>query len=599
MEAFFLYVVKASGLLTAFFLAYHLLLRKETFFNANRWYLLLGLFTALLLPLYTFTKVIYVDPRPQLQYPVEHDTVVPVVLQQAETIDWTFVLTCLYIGISLVLFVKVVVNLASVVRLLSQKKKLKKGAYSLVSLTENLAPFSFFNYIAVNPDLYSDEELESILLHEKVHSREKHSADVLTANLFCVLFWFNPFMWLYKKAIIQNLEYIADQKAIKKCANKTNYQKALLRVVTHQNYLSITNHFNQSLIKKRIVMLNTNQSKKRNSLKYLFVLPVLICFVIFFQMKVIAQEKFTASSINKTLDKIIVRMEINKHTTDAEMKKEKEVFKKEFDADLKFSKVKRNPQGEITSIKVDLKTGKGKAETYQFSGTEPIKPFSIFASKDKNGIVSVGYGKPEKTKIFRNDDKTVVISSSDADGYDFSFEIPEFPELPELPELPEMPEFPEFPDFPDIPTPPTPAHADKTVIIKKDKNGKSKTKVIVNGEVVVDTDEVVSDFKKDNNKHYSFYWNSDSDNAVIAKEDFIKLRGEALEKAKAEMARIRPELEKSRKEIQKSRDNIELSRADIEHSKKEIELAKKELEKARAELEKARVELEKAAQKKQ
>ncbi len=594
METFFLYVAKASGLLTVFFLAYSLLLRKETFFNANRWYLLLGLFTALLLPLYTFTKVIYVDPQPQQRS--GYATVAPIGVQEAETIDWSLVLTGLYVGISLLLLIKVVVNLASVVRLLSQKKKFKKGAYSLVNLTENLAPFSFFNYIAVNPDLYSDEELESILLHEKVHSREKHSADVLTANLFCVLFWFNPFMWLYKKAIIQNLEYIADQKASKKCASKTNYQKALLRVVTHQNYLSVTNHFNQSLIKKRIVMLNTNQSKKRNSLKYLFILPVLICFVIFFQMKVIAQEKFTASSINKTLDEIIVRMEINKHTTDAEMKKEKEVFKNEFDADLKFSKVKRNPQGEITSIKVDLKTGKGKAETYQFSGTEPIKPFSIFARKDKNGIVTVGYGKPEKRKIFRNDDKTVVISSSDADGYDFSFEIPEFPELPELPELPEIPE---FPDFPDIPTPPTPAHADKTVIIKKDKNGKSKTKIIVNGEVVVDTDEAVTDFKNDKNKHYSFYWESDNDKAVIAKEDIIKLRGEALERAKVDMARIRPELEKSRIEIQKSRDNIELSRADIEHSKKEIELAKKELEKARAELEKARVELEKAAQKKQ
>ncbi|MCB0469039.1 MAG: M56 family metallopeptidase, partial [Aequorivita sp.] len=205
------------------------------------------------------------------------------------------------------------------------------------------------------PDLYTTEELDGILLHEKVHSREKHSFDVLIANLFCVLFWFNPFVWLYKKVIIQNLEFIADQKAIQCYSDKTDYQKALLRVVTHQSYLSVTNHFNQSLIKKRIVMLNTSQSKKQNSIKYFFVVPVLICFIFLFQVRVIAQEKFTVQSINHSLDEIIVRMEINKHTTDEEMNKEKDIFKKEFDADLKFSKVKRNPKGEITSIKVYLK----------------------------------------------------------------------------------------------------------------------------------------------------------------------------------------------------------------------------------------------------
>lgn len=209
MESLLLYLVKASGLATAFFLAYHCMLRKETFFNANRWYLLVGLFTSALLPLYTITKIIYIEPQPQNQ--ISYDTFHPIPMQESATIDWSLVVTSLYVIISAVLLLKIVINLTSVLRLLYQKERLKKGGYSIVNLTENLAPFSFFNFIALNPNLYTDDELESILLHEKVHSREKHSADVLVANIFCVLFWFNPLMWFYKKAIVQNLEYIADR----------------------------------------------------------------------------------------------------------------------------------------------------------------------------------------------------------------------------------------------------------------------------------------------------------------------------------------------------------------------------------------------------
>jgi hypothetical protein len=96
---------------------------------------------------------------------------------------------------------------------------------------------------------------------------------------------------LYKKAIIQNLEYIADKKAMSQIEDKKEYQRALLKVVTHQNSISITNQFYQSLIKKRIVMLNKNQSHKRNSLKYALIIPALIGFVVLFQIETIAQEK--------------------------------------------------------------------------------------------------------------------------------------------------------------------------------------------------------------------------------------------------------------------------------------------------------------------
>ena len=65
MQELIIYLLKANGLLVAFFLAYHLLLRKETFFTSNRWFLLFGMIASALLPLLFFKKIVYVE-RPKI-----------------------------------------------------------------------------------------------------------------------------------------------------------------------------------------------------------------------------------------------------------------------------------------------------------------------------------------------------------------------------------------------------------------------------------------------------------------------------------------------------------------------------------------------------
>src|SRR5690606_26892038 len=205
METIFIYLLKSSGLLALFFLAYYFLLRKETFFDGNRWFLLSGLITSLLLPLFFIKKVIYIE-RPKYtmddliafsnQHPVVQNNVSAV-----EAFDWMQFIWVSYGIIALVLLFKIVFSFVSLYRMLFQQQIIKKENFKLINLNQNIAPFSFFNYIVLNPNLYSNEELQSILLHEKIHSKEKHSIDVLLAKLFCIIFWFNPFVWLYKKAI--------------------------------------------------------------------------------------------------------------------------------------------------------------------------------------------------------------------------------------------------------------------------------------------------------------------------------------------------------------------------------------------------------------
>lgn len=394
METLFIYLVKSSGLIGIFYLAYYFLLRKETFFTSNRWFLLSGLFTSVLLPLLVFTKIIWVEPNTtdfdwsniKTTTPIENNTF---------EINWYLVFGIAYsIGIMMFL-IKFAFDFYSLSKVLKGKTIQQQAYYKFIDVTENISPFSYFNYIVYNSSLYSDSELENILEHEKVHSTQNHTVDVLISRLFCIVFWFNPLVWLYKKAIIQNLEFIADSEATKKISDKKAYQLTLLKITTQENCVGITNHFYQSLIKKRIVMLNKNQSNKRNSWKYALILPLLGAFVFFFQVKVIAQEKKseqTATELAKSDKNSVDIYKINKNTTDEELKEKTRALKESYAIIVIFSGIERNSKNELIAIKVDLKKGKEIAQKMETKGTEAIKTFGIIISKNENGILTVDFG---------------------------------------------------------------------------------------------------------------------------------------------------------------------------------------------------------------
>ena len=314
METLFIYGIKSSGLIGMFYLAYYFLLRKETFFNSNRWFLLAGLFTSVALPLVVFTKIVWVDPTPThfdwskipMTTPVENE---------AFEINWYLLIGIVYsIGI-LGFFLKLAFDFYSLSKVLKGKSIQNQADFQFIDVNENLAPFSYFNSIVYNSSLYSEAELESILEHEKVHSTQNHTIDVLITRFFCVVFWFHPLMWLYKKAILQNLEFIADSEASKKLSDKKAYQLTLLKITTQENCVVLTNHFYQSLIKKRIVMLNKNQSNKRNYWKYALVLPLLGAFLFFFQVEIVAQEKAAPKQETKPEQIELKAVETNRNNT--------------------------------------------------------------------------------------------------------------------------------------------------------------------------------------------------------------------------------------------------------------------------------------------
>jgi beta-lactamase regulating signal transducer with metallopeptidase domain len=461
MEQFFIYLIKSSGLLAMFYLAYQFLIQKETFFNTNRWFLLSGLLASLLLPLVTIKKIVYIEvPKATVDkfmvYSQPNNSISKE-LPTVEAFHWIDYVWVVYIAIAMILVVKIIISIVSLYKMLLKQQIVVKENIKFIDLNKNIAPFSFFKYIVFNSNLYNKEELNSILLHEEIHCKEKHTIDLLIARMFCVMFWFNPFMWLYKKAIIQNLEYIADSKAMLQIDDKKEYQRALLKVVTHQNSLSITNQFYQSLIKKRIVMLNKNQSHKRNSLKYALVLPALIAFIVFFQIQTIAQEKEAKNSTS--IIEIHEGSEITFDATESDksLSTLKNAFKEE-KITTEISKIKRNSIGEITGICIKMKCEDGRKKELKINQSTPIDKILIYTNRLKNGSYDFGIKQISMSKIAQTSDYSYPNSSEndneEAYSYSYSDDFPSPPVAPVAPVAPVVNI--DYAPFPNMPTPPSP-----------------------------------------------------------------------------------------------------------------------------------------------
>lgn len=398
MENFLLYFAKVNGLIIAFYLLYLVFLRKETFYVGNRWYLVTGLVTSIVLPLITFTKTVWVDPEPISKYievvPLVDDTTIRTVTE--EPMDWSLIFSSAYVLVSLIIILKVGIEIASFFNKIIKLNKQKDANFTLIYSNSTENPFSFFKYIVINPSLFSKEEYNHIVTHERIHVKQFHSIDVLLSKVFCALFWINPIIWLYRKAMLQNLEFIADNYSLEQIESKYEYQKTLLKVVANQQSLSITNPFYQSLIKKRIIMLHTNQSHKRNTWKYATILPVLVGFMLLFQIETIAQvkegnmevskiEEVTSSEGSSSISAILT-----KNSEDDVLSGLERIFSNN-QYKFKISNVRRNKKGEITEIKLSFDSGKTYNQVLERKSNKPIDNIKIFINTDKDGNKTCGF----------------------------------------------------------------------------------------------------------------------------------------------------------------------------------------------------------------
>lgn len=385
MENWLLYFAKVNGLIVLFYVMYVLFLRKETFFKSNRLYLILGLISSFIFPLITFTKTVWVESKPVIfdESISSNSIFVENIAPIEDTFNWNEVLIFVYLLISILVLIKITIEVVSFFKSIQNQDRKNEENYTLINSSQHENPFSFFNYIIINHQQFSEEELNHILIHESIHVKQKHSFDVLFSRIICAILWINPVIWLYRKAIIQNLEFIADNETFLIINNKHAYQKTLLKVVISNNQSTITNQFFQSLIKKRIVMLNTNQSHKKKSWKYAVILPFLIAFTLLFQIETVAQTKETKVEENTYAVSSSYSSILTKNTTDLEIKELQETFSGE-NHKLIISNVKRNKSNEIIAIKLEFDYGKTYNRVLDRKSEKPIDNIKIYINSDED-----------------------------------------------------------------------------------------------------------------------------------------------------------------------------------------------------------------------
>jgi len=329
-----MYLFKSIVILTLFYLVYFIFLRKDTLFTAKRHFLLSGIVAALALPFLEFTKTIYKEAPVFNGAMASNYSFVNTPLEApSETIlmvDWWQVALSVYVIGAVIMGIRLVLQFLSLRKLIRTYPSEKQEKYTFVKVDEAIAPFSFFRYIVFNPTSHSEEELHMILKHEEVHVSQWHSLDIIVANLARILQWINPFSWLYKKSLEENLEFIADNETVARIPSKKEYQLTLVKSSSSLYAPAITTQFYQSFIKKRIIMLNKNMSNRRNIWKLSIVLPALALFLWSFSVtevveykEVVAQEVNTledASNLDQTtveskLAAITENLPENKETT--------------------------------------------------------------------------------------------------------------------------------------------------------------------------------------------------------------------------------------------------------------------------------------------
>ena len=273
-----MYVLQVNVGLLVFYLLYRGLLARDTFLGMRRLYWWAAWVLAFLYPLVelgvwgrteTPLQVVMADYAEAMTVVVS--AVAP---EEAATWSWQDGVALLWAAGASALLLRMLVQLAVVCRLARRGRKVEWHGVRVLAVEGDNVPFSFFRWIFVQPGNHSEGELEEILAHEQAHVCQWHSLDVVVSELLCCLFWFNPAVWLAKRCVRQNLEFLADRAVVHSGFDRKNYQYHLLRLSYGVNIGQIVNNFNVSPLKKRIMMMNKKKSRHAGALKYALLLPV-------------------------------------------------------------------------------------------------------------------------------------------------------------------------------------------------------------------------------------------------------------------------------------------------------------------------------------
>ncbi|TLX72631.1 TonB family protein [Labilibacter sediminis] len=284
MENIVSYLIESSLILGVLTLFYKVVLHLEPFFKFNRFYLLVSLLLATVIPLIhiSLEQSVSADntgfsvllDSVNVYAGEVHQVVVPIIMDNS-LFRWLYLLG------TIVLFTRLVTGIIRLGGLSRKAVWQSHSGFKIADLPGRFNPFSFFHIIFINRSLYSNNDLNKILVHEKAHIRFKHSVDVLIIELLLIVQWFNPFAWLIRHLLKELHEFQADRKVLSDGTSVGEYKELLLFQATGARLLPV-NNFNQSITKKRFKMMTNNKLKNNSVFKIITALALIVGVGLFF-----------------------------------------------------------------------------------------------------------------------------------------------------------------------------------------------------------------------------------------------------------------------------------------------------------------------------
>ena len=289
------YFLKVNVAIVLFYAFYRLFFYKDTFFGWRRTALLCFFAVSAAIPLLNIQTWI-TEQEPMVAMADLYASVVLPELTagtEATPADWKSILSeyanIAYWGIAALLMIRLVMQLAGIIRLACRCRKVQIGNTNIHLLPKADGPFSFFHWIFIHPSSHTEEEFNEILIHERTHARQWHSIDVIISELVCIFCWCNPFAWLMKREIRTNLEYMADARVLENGYDSKTYQYHLLGLSHQKAAATIYNSFNVLPLKKRIKMMNKKRTREIGRTKYLMFLPLAALLMIISNIEAVAR----------------------------------------------------------------------------------------------------------------------------------------------------------------------------------------------------------------------------------------------------------------------------------------------------------------------
>jgi TonB family protein len=277
MHAFIVYELKVAAILAVFYLFYKLLLSREKLHRLNRIVLVATAVLSFVLPLCIITlhKTLPGTGPQETEILGNAEASLAKTAEGGAGLTWETVAVVVYFAGAAAVLASILTGISRVRKLIRSGESREMYGTKVIVCKGDLAPFSWMKWIVL-----SESDFESgnkhILEHEKAHVKLGHSNEVLLVDILSAFQWFNPAMWLLKSDLRAIHEYEADDAALRAGADIKEYQYSLIRKALSASGYSITNNFNHSTLKNRIMMMSRSKGSAKKGLRALYMLP-LIC----------------------------------------------------------------------------------------------------------------------------------------------------------------------------------------------------------------------------------------------------------------------------------------------------------------------------------